>query len=88
MLVGGRLLPVRAESIGRADPALLRAAGPKDLDTAEAEGLADILDLGPATLVVVDDDRPVALRVPITNGRFSYTPLSGANTGPVRPTGR
>ena len=42
---------------------------------------------GPATLVVVDDDRPVTLRVPITNGRFSYTPLSGATTGPVSTYG-
>ena len=76
-------------SIGRDDPELRsgRAAGAKDLDTAEADGLVDVMDLGPATLVVVDDDRPVTLRVPITNGRFSYTPLSGAMAGPVATYG-
>jgi hypothetical protein len=73
-------------SIGRADPAL-RVAGAKDLDTAEAEGLVDVMDLGPATLVVVDDDHKVTLRVPITNGRFSYTPLSGAAQGAVSTYG-
>jgi hypothetical protein len=73
-------------SIGRADPTL-RAAGAQDLDAAEADGLVDVMDLGPATLVVVDNDRPVTLRVPITNGRFSYTPLSGDTQGRVSTYG-
>ena len=45
------------------------------------------MDLGPTTLVVVDDDRPVTLRVPITNGKFTYTPLAGATQGPVSTYG-
>ena len=76
------------ESIGRTGPAAAaRARGPLDLDAAEAEGLVDVMDLGPATLVVVDDDHPVTLRVPITNGSFSYTPLAGATQGRVSTYG-
>jgi hypothetical protein len=47
----------------------------------------DVLDLGPAVLAVVDDDRPVTLRVPITNGTFSYTPLADDDKGPAATYG-
>ena len=76
------------ESIGRNPGKRSRAAGSLDLDTAEGQGLADVMDLGPATLVVVDDDRPVTLRVPITNGTFTYTPSPAPPRVPSRPTGR
>lgn len=72
-------------SIGRTDPQPARASrvegGPLDFDTAEQQGLADVMDLGPATLVVVNDVRPVSLNVKITNGTFTYTPLAGATEG-------
>jgi hypothetical protein len=77
-------------SIGRTDPQGLRsgrAGGALDLDTAEQQGLADVLDLGPATLVVVNDRRPATLRVPITNGTFTYTPLTGDKQGAVATYG-
>ena len=79
--VGGRLLPLCAGSIGRADPDL-RAAGAEDLDTAEADGLVDVMDLGPATLVVVDEDHPVTLRVPITNGPLQLHAAVRRHPGP------
>ena len=77
-------------SIGRTDaPAARsgRAAAPTDLDTAEQDGLIDVLDLGPATLAVVDDDRPVTLSVGITDATFTYTPLKGDAAGPVSTYG-
>ena len=75
-------------SIGRTDaPEKRGRAGSLDLETAEEDGLVDVMDLGPATLVVVDDDHPVTLRVPITNGRFSYTPLAGDTQGRVSTYG-
>jgi hypothetical protein len=58
-----------------------------DLDDAEGQGLVDVMDLGPATLVVVDDDRKATLRVPISNGSFTYTPLSGSSRGAVSTYG-
>ena len=45
------------------------------------------MDLGPVTMAVVNDARPVTLRVPITNGRFTYTPLAGALQGTVSTYG-
>ena len=46
-----------------------------------------MLDLGPATLAVVDDDRPVTLSVGITDATFTYTPLKGDAAGPVSTYG-
>ena len=77
------------DTIGRAAPAARRGrgSGSLDLDTAERQGLADVMNLGPAVLAVVNDRRPVTLRVPITNGTFTYTPLTGDDAGPVATYG-
>ena len=59
------------------------AAGPLSLDDAEQQGLADVMELGPTVLAVVNDVRPVTLSVPIANGTFTYTPLAGDRAGSV-----
>jgi hypothetical protein len=54
---------------------------PLSLDQAEATGLIDMLETPQQALVVVDDDIPVNLRVPISNGTFTYTPLTDGAEG-------
>ena len=78
-------------SIGLDEPDERRArlgdGGSLDLAAAEQQGLVDVMELGPAVLAVVNDARPVTLRVPIENGTFTYTPLAGDTQGTVATYG-
>lgn len=83
-----------ASSIGQAERAQRRSAGnarnaaePMTLDAAEGQDLVDLLELGPTTIAVVDDDRPVTMRVSITNGTFTYTSLTDQTEGPAATYG-
>lgn len=77
----------RTDPQGRRVPRTGRATGSLELDEAEQQGLADVMDLGPTTLAVVNDRRPVTLRVSIANGTFTYTPLANDDEGPVSTYG-
>ena len=46
------------------------------------------MELGPTVLAVVDDDRPVTLRVPISNGTLATPRCRAPTRAPSRRTGR
>ena len=68
-------------AFGRVGSRSAAAAGPMGFDDAQLAGLVDVIDAGPRTLVIVDDDLPVTLTTPIAGGTFTYTPLTDSTAG-------